>query len=87
MVHIHNGKPLRHKNEQNSAIYRDMDRLSYEGSQKEKNKHSMLTHICGIYKNDTDELICKTEIETKMYRTNYEYQRRKLGWDELGDWD
>ena len=64
-----------------------MDRLSYEGSQKEKNKHSMLTHICGIYKNDTDELICKTEIETKMYRTNYEYQRRKLGWDELGDWD
>ena len=24
-----------------------------------------LTHICGIYKNDTDELICKAEIEAQ----------------------
>ena len=39
----------------------------------------MSTHICGIYKNGTDELICKTEIETQMQRTNYEYQRRKWG--------
>ena len=27
-------------------------------------------HICGIYKNDTDETICKAERETQMQRTN-----------------
>ena len=27
-------------------------------------------HICGIQKNGTDELVCKTEIETQMQRTN-----------------
>ena len=30
----------------------------------------MLTHICGIQKNGTDESVCKTEIETQMQRTN-----------------
>ena len=37
-----------------------------EVSQKEKNKYRILTHICGIYKNDKDNLICKAEIETQM---------------------
>ena len=37
-----------------------------EISQKEKNKHRILTHICGIYKSGIDELISKAEIETKM---------------------
>ena len=37
-----------------------------EVSQKEKNKHRMLMHICGILKNGTDALVCKAEIETQM---------------------
>ena len=27
-------------------------------------------YICGIWKNDIDELICKAEMETQMWRTN-----------------
>ena len=27
-------------------------------------------HMCGIQKNGIDDLICKTEIETQMQRTN-----------------
>ena len=36
-----------------------------EASQKEKNKYCILAHLCGIYKADTDEFICKAEIETQ----------------------
>ena len=37
-----------------------------EVSQTEKDKYRILTHICGIYKNGTDEPVCKAEIETQM---------------------
>ena len=40
--------------------------IQSEESQKEKNKYHMLTHMSGIYKNGTDELICKAEIEIQM---------------------
>ena len=49
----------------------------------------MLTHICGIQKNGTDEPVCKAEIETQMYG----HQGGKSGggfwwcWYALGDWD
>ena len=81
--------------EQNSAIKRNeivpfaemwMDLetvVQSEVSQKEKNKYYKILLICRIQKNDTDELICKAEIETQMQRTN----RGEGGWDELGDWD
>ena len=35
-----------------------------EVSQKEKNKHCILMHICGIYKEDTVEPICRATMET-----------------------
>ena len=37
-----------------------------EVSQKEKNKHHILTHICRIQKNGTDEPTCRvgTEMQT-----------------------
>ena len=41
-----------------------------EVSQKEKNEYRILTHICGIQKNGTDEAVCKAEVETQMQRTN-----------------
>ena len=31
-----------------------------------KNKYCVLTRICGIQKNGTDEPICKAEIETEI---------------------
>ena len=40
--------------------------IQSEVSQKEKNKYHILTHICGIWKNGTDEPVCKAEIGTQM---------------------
>ena len=39
--------------------------IQSEVSQKEKNTY-ILTHICGILKNGTDERICKAELETQL---------------------
>ena len=59
-----------------------------EVSRKEKNKYYTLMHIYGIQKNDTDDLIWKTEIETQLQRTNIRVPGGDgKGWDELGDWD
>ena len=46
-------------------------------------------HLCGIQKNGTDDLMCKTEIETQTQRTNIWTPRGsgKGEWDEFGDWD
>ena len=37
--------------------------IQSEVSQKEKIKYHILTHICRIWKNGKDELICKGEIK------------------------
>ena len=42
--------------------------IQSEVSQKEKNKYSILMHICGIQKNGTNEPVSKAEIETQTYR-------------------
>ena len=60
--------------------------IQSEVSQKEKDKYRITSLICGIQKNDTDELICKAEIESQMQKTNL-WLPRDGGWDELGDWD
>ena len=46
-------------------IYRQNYNSKSEVSQKEKNKCHMLTHIYGIWKNGTDEPICRAGIETQ----------------------
>ena len=61
------------RNEIEVFVVRWMDLESViqsEVRQKEKNKYRMLTHIYGIQKNGTGELVCKAEIETQMQRTN-----------------
>ena len=61
--------------------------IQSEVSQKDKEKCHILVHICGIQKNGTDDLLCKTEIETEMQRTNVWTPRREgRKWDELEDW-
>ena len=39
--------------------------IQSEISQKEENKHHILTHVYGIEKNGTDEPICRAAIETQ----------------------
>ena len=51
----------------------------------DKDKYHMITLICGILKNNTNELICKTDPPTQQI---YGYQRGKgRGRDKLGVWD
>ena len=40
--------------------------IQSEVSEKEKNKDHILKHICGIYKNSTDEPICRAGIEMQI---------------------
>ena len=59
------------RNEIGSFIETQMDLetvIQSEVSQKEKSKYHII--LCRIWKNDTDELTCKTEIETQTQRTN-----------------
>ena len=53
--------------------------IQSEVSQKEKNKYHILTHICGTQKNGTDQMVCRTEIETQMQRTNVWTPRGESG--------
>ena len=45
--------------------------IQSEVSQKDKHQYSILTHIYGILKVANDNLICKTEKETQIYRTDF----------------
>ena len=45
--------------------------IQTEVSQKDKDQHSILTHIYGIQKDGYDNPICKTEKESQMYRTDF----------------
>ena len=40
--------------------------IQSEVSQKEKNKYRILMHVCGTWKNGTDEPGCRAEVETQM---------------------
>ena len=42
--------------------------IQSEVSQKEKNKYCVLMHIQGIQKDGTDELTCRTAVETETQR-------------------
>ena len=41
-----------------------------EVSQKEKEKYCILTHIYGIQKDGTDEVICRAAMETQTQKTD-----------------
>ena len=77
----------RNKIVQFSETWMDLETvIQSEVSQKEKNKYCIIPLICGMQKNDTDELICKTEIETQPQRMDIWIPAGKWEWDELGDW-
>ena len=48
----------------------------------------MISLICGIFKNGTNKLIYKTEIESQMQKTQLWLWEVGTGWkDTLGDWN
>ena len=48
-----------------------------EVNQKEKDKYCILTHIYGIYKDSTNDLICRAAKETQMSRTDFGLSGRR----------
>ena len=69
VVHMYNGILLSHKKDETillTATGNDLKTVKVsEVSQKEKDKY-IISLICGVYKNGTDELVCKTEIELQI---------------------
>ena len=48
----------------------------------------MISLICGILRNDTNELIYKTETDSQRQKTNLRLPKGKGGGrDKLGGWD
>ena len=84
VVHIYNGILLSHKKERNNPICSNMDGPrdchTEWSSQTEKDKYHIISIICEILKNGTNELFYKT-------KQTYGYQRGNGGRDKLGDWD
>ena len=69
MGYLNSGVLLSHENEWNNAIcsnWMDLETILLSKiSQTEKEKHHMTSHICEILKDDTNELIYKTEVESQ----------------------
>ena len=71
-MYVHITQPLK-KNEimPFAATWMDLEIfILSEVSQKEKDKYYMVLFIRGISKNDTNELIYKTEIDSQTQKTN-----------------
>ena len=56
--------------------------IQSEVSQKEKSKYYMITHTYGIYKDSTDEPICRAAMEMQSQRSDLWTQQGKRGWDK-----
>ena len=66
--------------------------IQSEVSQKEKNKYSILMHICGTEQNGIDDQFAGQKLRHRCREQTYGHQGGKVvgrgrGWDELGDWD
>ena len=69
VAHIYNGILLSHKKNEVNAICSNMDGprdYHIKWSQREKDKYRIISLICGKLKNDTNELIYKTEIDSQV---------------------
>ena len=50
-----------------------------------KSEKHILTQVCRIEKNGTDEPICRVGIETDVKNKRVDTVGEKGGWDKLGD--
>ena len=63
-----------------AATWMDLESIILsEISQTEKDKYHMISLTCGILKNDTDELIYKTEKDPQTWKTNLWLPKGKGG--------
>ena len=70
VVHIYKGILLSRKKEQNWLICRDVDgsrdcHTEWSKSEREKQVSYINTYMWNL-ENDTDELVCKAEVEAQM---------------------
>ena len=73
VVHIYNGILLSHKKEIMSfaATWMDLEiTILSELSQTEKDKYHMVSLMWNLIKNDTNELIYKTETDSQISKSN-----------------
>ena len=64
MVHIYNGILLSHEILPFATTWMDLEGIMLsEISQTEKDKYCVISLICGILKNDTNELVYETETD------------------------
>ena len=93
VVHIHNGILLSHKKERNNAICSNMDGLrddhtKWTKSDRERQISYDITYMWNLKKNNTNELIYKTETDSQTSKQTYGYQRENVGGrDKLAVWD
>ena len=69
MIHVYNYSSATKRSETVpfTETWMDLDIvIQSEVYQKEKNKYCIISLICGIQKNGTNELICKAEIELQI---------------------
>ena len=55
-----------------------------EVSQKEKSKYHIIMHICRIWKNGIDDIICKAEIETDVEKKCMDNKGKRSGVGGIG---
>ena len=74
VVHIHSGiYSAIKKNTLKSVLMKWMKLepiMQSEVSQKQKNKHCILMHLYGIWKDGADELVCRAALETHTQGTD-----------------
>ena len=73
-----------------AATWMDLEIVTLsEVSQTQKDKYHLILLICGILKKKggTNELIYKTEVESRTQKTNLWLPGGKGRRDKLGDWD
>ena len=89
VVYMYNGILLSHEKEWNNAICSNMDgpgdcHTEWSKSDRERQIYDIV-YMWNLKKNDTNELIYKTEIESQMWKTNLWLPGGKGGRDKLGD--
>ena len=65
----------------------NLETYQSEVNHKEKDKHQILTHRCGIYKNGTEEPTCWAGIERQTWEWTCGHRRGSGAWAEWGDRD
>ena len=86
----HNGISFSHKEEWNSAICNNMDGPGdYHTKWSKSDRERQIYDITCMWnlKNNTNELIYKTETDSQTYKTNLRFKGKRVGRDKSGVWD